>query len=50
MEGEDEEGEVLGGAVELPAAKRVVPKGSHEQHHGGKTGLPHCSATGMGQV
>ncbi|CAL8469668.1 g9209 [Coccomyxa elongata] len=35
-------------AVELPAAKKVVPKGS--QHPRGKTGLPHCTPDGMGQV
>lgn len=47
---DDDELEVgqLGEAVSLPAAKKVVPKGS--QHPRGKTGLPHCTPDGMGQV
>ncbi len=50
MEDEDDEveAEQLGEAVKLPAAKKVVPKGS--QHPRGKTGLPHCTPDGMGQV
>ncbi len=50
VEEEDDELEVelLGEAVKLPAAKKVVPKGS--QHPRGKTGLPHCTPNGMGQV
>ena len=53
MEDEDEDDDELevgqlGEAVSLPAAKKVVPKGS--QHPRGKTGLPHCTPDGMGQV
>ncbi len=51
VEDEDEdEAEVglLGEVVSLPAAKKVVPKGS--LHPRGKTGLPHCTPDAMGLV
>ena len=51
VEDEDEdEAEVglLGEVVSLPAAKKVVPKGS--VHPRGKTGLPHCTPDAMGLV